>query len=60
MSRRLDINVIKLMETEFDKQVENVYNIGYDDAVKIATKLAEIQQQDTVPDEIIGFDSNWR
>lgn len=60
MGKRMDVNIMKLLEQEFDKKIDNVYNIGYDDAVKIATKLAEYQQQDEVPDNIIGFDSNWR
>ena len=60
MGKRMDVNILKLLEQEFDKKIDNVYNIGYEDAVKIAGKLAEYQQQNEVPDNIIGFDSNWR
>ena len=60
MSKRLDVNVNKMLEKEFDNTEENIYNITYDTAVKIAGKLAEYQQQDLVPDEVFGFDSNWK
>ena len=60
MSKRLDVNVKKMLEKEFDNTEENIYNITYDTAVKIAGKLAEYQQQDLVPDEVFGFDSNWK
>jgi hypothetical protein len=60
MSKRLDVNVKKMLEKEFDNTEENIYNISYDTAVKIAGKLAEYQQKDVVPDEVFGFDSNWK
>ena len=60
MAKRLDINVKKMLEKVFDITEDNVYNISYENAVKIASVLAEYQQKNVVPDEIIGFDSNWR
>jgi len=60
MSKRLDVNVKKMLQKEFDINEDNIYNISYDIAVKIAGKLAEYQQQDVVPDEVFGFDSNWK
>ena len=60
MSKRLNVNVNKLLEVELDIKTDNVYNIQYDDAVKVASILALYQQKDEVPDSLIGFDSNWR
>ena len=60
MSKRLNVNVNKLLEVEIDIKTDNVYNIQYDDAVKVASILALYQQKDEVPDSLIGFDSNWR
>lgn len=60
MSKRLDVNVKKMLEFVFDIKEENIYNIEYENAVKIAGTLAEYQQRNVVPDEILGFDSNWR
>ena len=60
MSKRLDVNVMKMLEKEFEFSDKNVYSLGYDQAVKVASKLAEYQQQDVVPDELLGYDSNWK
>jgi len=60
MSKRLNVNVNKLLEVELDIKTDNVYNIQYDDAVKVASILALYQQKDEVADSLIGFDSNWR
>ena len=60
MSKRLDVNVLKMLEKEFEFSDKNVYSLGYDQAVKVASKLAEYQQQDVVPDELLGYDSNWK
>lgn len=60
MSKRLDVNVMKMLEKEFEYKDKNVYNLGYDDAVKAASKLAEYQQKDVVPDELLGYESNWK
>lgn len=60
MAKRLDIDVKKMLDQKFDIKEDNIYNIGYEDAVKVASILAEYQQKNEVPDEILGFDSNWR
>jgi len=60
MAKRLDIDVKKMLDQKFDIKEDNVYNIEYEDAVKVASILAEYQQKNEVPDEILGFDSNWR
>ena len=59
LSKKLNINTKNLLE-KLDILQENVYNIGYEDAVKIASSLASYQQQDSVPDELLGYDSNWK
>jgi hypothetical protein len=60
MAKRLDINVKKMLNQILDIKEENVYNIEYEDAVKVASVLAEYQQKDNAPEEILGFDANWR
>jgi hypothetical protein len=60
MSKRLNVNVNKLLEIELDIKTDNIYNIQYEEAVKVASILALYQQKDEVPDSVIGFDSNWR
>lgn len=59
LSKRLDINVIKMVEKLAIKE-SNVYNISYDDAVRLASTLSEYQQKNAVPDDILGYDSNWK
>lgn len=59
ISKRLDINVLKLLKDLAIKD-ENVYNISYDDAVKVVTHLTVLQQENRVTDSIIGYDSNWK
>jgi len=59
MAKRLNINIQKLT-LQLDINEENIYNITYEDAVKISTKLAEYQQSNNISEDIIGFDSNWR
>jgi hypothetical protein len=59
MARRLNVDMKKLI-AKLDINEDNVYNIGYDNAIKISTALAEYQQKNDIPDEIIGFDPKWR
>jgi hypothetical protein len=59
LSKRLNVNVLKMLE-KLDIKEENVYNITYDNAVKIASSLASYQQKDSVSDDILGYDSNWK
>lgn len=57
--KRLNINVIKLLE-HLDIRVKNVYDMSYDDAVKSIKILSSYQQNNTVPSELVGYDSNWK
>lgn len=59
LSKRLNVDVKKLLSS-MDINEENIYNIKYNDAVQIASKLASLQQQDSIPDDLVGYDSNWR
>lgn len=59
LARRLDLNVQKMLKM-LDINEENVYNIKYKDALDIANKLVQYQQENSVPDEILGYDSNWK
>jgi len=37
------------------------YNIGHDDAIEISKLLSSYQQDiSTIPDDIKGYDSNWK
>lgn len=57
--KRLDINIIKLLE-HLAIPSSNIYNISYDDAVKTISTLSSYQQNNNVPDTIIGYDPNWK
>lgn len=57
--KRLNINIIKLLES-LDINVENVYHMSYDDAVKSIKILSSYQQTNTVPSDLVGYDSNWK
>lgn len=59
IAKRLDINVIKMIQ-HLDIKADNVYNISYEDAVRISSKLAKYQQENGIPDSVIGYDSNWK
>lgn len=57
--KRLNINIIKLLKS-LDINVENVYHMSYDDAVKSIKILSSYQQTNTVPSDLVGYDSNWK
>ena len=57
--KRLNINVHKLLE-KLAIDHKNVYDISYDDAVKTITTLSSYQQTNDIPQEIIGYDPNWK
>ena len=59
LAKRLDINVHKLFNS-LDINTDNVYTIEYDKAVSAATSLSSYQQKQEIPDNIIGYDSNWK
>jgi hypothetical protein len=57
--KRLNINVIKLL-TNLAIDAKNIYHISYDDAVKTITTLSGYQQNNDIPQDIIGYDQNWK
>jgi len=57
--KRLNINIHKLLE-KLAIDNKNVYNISYDDAVKTITTLSSYQQSNDIPQDIIGYDPNWK
>lgn len=57
--KRLNINVLKLLE-QLAIDTKNIYHISYDDAVKTITTLSGYQQNNDIPDNIIGYDQNWK
>ena len=57
--KRLNINIHKLLE-KLAIDNKNVYNISYDDAVKTITTLSGYQQNNDIPQDIIGYDPNWK
>jgi hypothetical protein len=59
LSKRLNINVVKLLQS-LDIKHDNMYNMEYNDAVSIIKTLNEYQQQNNIPENILGYDSNWK
>jgi hypothetical protein len=60
LSKRLDINVIKLLE-KLDYSTKNIYNIEYTNAVEISKMLSSYQQDvSSISDDIKGYDPNWK
>lgn len=57
--KRLNINLHKLLE-KLAIDSKNIYNISYDDAVKTITTLSGYQQSNDVPQDVIGYDPNWK
>jgi hypothetical protein len=57
--KRLNINIHKLLE-KLAVDHKNIYNISYDDAVKTITTLSSYQQTNDIPQDIIGYDPNWK
>jgi hypothetical protein len=60
MSQRLNINVMKLLEQ--NKLVtDNVYNLLHEDAVGIIRQLSKSQQNiSEIPENILGYSSDWK
>lgn len=59
LSKRLNINV-DLLLNKLAVTRDNVYNISHSDAVIVIKSLTEYQQQNTVPLDIVGYESNWK
>ena len=59
LAKRTNINVTKLLESlAIDHR--NIYHISHDDAVNVVTSLSGYQQQNNIPDNLIGYDNNWK
>lgn len=59
LAKRLDINVIKLIE-KLALNSSNIYNIGYEEAVNIVQTLTKYQQTNSIPQELMGYNSDWK
>ena len=59
LSKRLNINIVKLLDNLAIDNT-NIYNISYEDAVKTVTALSGFQQTNDIPQNIIGYDPNWK
>lgn len=57
--KRLNINIHKLLE-KLAIDSKNIYHISYDDAVKTITTLSGYQQNNDIPQDILGYDPNWK
>ena len=57
--KRLNIDIKKLL-TKLAINHSNIYNISYDDAVKTITTLSSYQQSNDIPQDVIGYDPNWK
>jgi len=59
LSKRLNVNMSKLLE-KLALSSNNIYNISYDDAADVVNKLTTYQQQNSVSEDILGYESNWK
>jgi hypothetical protein len=59
LAKRLDIDMTKLLQ-KLDIKQDNIYNISYSDAVNTVSVLANYQQKNDIPEDILGYDSNWK
>jgi len=59
LAQRTNINVMKLLGL-LAIDSSNVYNILYEDAVKVVTALSTYQQSKDIPQDVIGYDPNWK
>ena len=59
LAKRLDINIAKLFQ-KLDIKEDNIYNISYGNAVNAVSVLANYQQKNNIPEEILGYDANWK
>lgn len=59
LSKRMNVNVIKLLDN-LAVQRDSVYNILHSDAVNVVKQLTEFQQKNIVPEDLSGYESNWK
>jgi hypothetical protein len=57
--KRLNINIKKLLDNLAINN-SNIYHISYDDAVKTITTLSSYQQNNNIPQDLLGYDPNWK
>lgn len=59
LGKRMNVNLVKL-KNSLDISESDTYKIKYDDALKLVQKVTEFQQQNQVPEDLIGYDPDWR
>lgn len=60
MAQRLNINVMKLLETN-NLSTKNVYELEHESAVLVIRNLSKYQQNmSDIPENILGYDNNWK
>lgn len=60
LSKRLDINVIKMIE-KLGYSSQNIYNIEHENGVEISKLLSSYQQNvSNIPEDIRGYNNNWK
>lgn len=60
MAKRLNINVSKLLESNA-LESKNIYALSHDDAVTVIRLLSKHQQNITeIPDDLLGFNNEWK
>jgi hypothetical protein len=57
--KRLNVNIRKLLDSLAINSA-NIYHISYDDAVKTITTLSGYQQNNNIPQDLLGYDPNWK
>lgn len=60
LAKRLNINVSKLLESNA-LESKNIYVLSHDDAVSMIRLLSQYQQDvSKIPEEILGFNNDWK
>lgn len=60
LAKRLNINVGKLLENN-SLESKNIYTLNHEDAVTMIRLLSQYQQDvSKIPEEIIGFNTDWK
>jgi len=60
LSKRMDINVVKMLHNSGHNE-KNVYNIEHTDAINFIKLLSSYQQDiSAIPEDIKGYDANWK
>ena len=60
LGKRLDIDIIKLLD-KLAYSNDNIYNIEHSQAIEVSKLLSSYQQNiASIPEDIKGYDSNWK